>query len=79
MRADAKRRLRNLGVKSELKTLTRRFREAVQAGQVDHARASYQLLAQRLDQAAGRHVLHRNTASRKKARFALRLAQLSSA
>ena len=76
MRADAKKKLHNLAVKSELKTLTRQFREALQAGQADQARTSYQLLVKRLDQAAGRHILPRNTASRRKARFALRLARI---
>ena len=79
MRADAKRQQRNLGVRSELKTLTRRFREALEKGQADQAKVSYKLLAKRLDQAAGKHVLPRNTASRRKARFAVRLAKLSSA
>ncbi len=74
MRADATRRLRNLDMKSELKTLVRRFRELVQAGKKGEAQEFYRLLSRRFDQAACRDVLHKNTASRKKSRLARHLA-----
>ncbi|MBI3322102.1 MAG: 30S ribosomal protein S20 [Candidatus Omnitrophica bacterium] len=73
-RADAKRRLRNLDMKSELKTLMRRFRELLQAGKKTEAQEAYRQLSRRLDQAASRDVLHRNTASRKKSRLARQLS-----
>lgn len=76
MRADALRRLRNLHVKSELKTLMRRFSAAVQAAKKEEAQATYRLLAGHLDQAASKRALHRNTASRKKSRLARTLAKL---
>lgn len=73
MRADTQRRLRNLGVRSELKTLIRKFREALQSGGRDGAQAAYRSLVKRIDQAAKRDVIHRNTASRRKARLARQL------
>ncbi len=76
MRADVLRRLRNLHVKSELKTLMRRFSAAVQAASKEQAQAAYRLLAGRLDQAASKRALHRKTASRKKSRLARMLAKL---
>ena len=72
-RADAKRRDTNLNLKSELKTLVRKFRELIQAGKKDEARAFYSTVARRLDQAASRKALHKNTASRKKSRLARQL------
>ena len=75
MRADAKRRLRNLAVRTHLKTLTRKFHGLLQAGQADQAGQTYRLLAKHLDLATKSGVLHRNTASRKKSRLARRLAQ----
>ena len=75
MRADSKRRLRNLAVKTHLKTLIRKFQSALQAGQSDQAGQLYRLVSKELDQATKRDILHRNTASRKKSRLARRLAQ----
>jgi small subunit ribosomal protein S20 len=60
-------------VTSELKTLVRHLRELVQAGKKGEAQEFYRLLSRRLDQAASRGVLHKNTASRKKSRLAKHL------
>ena len=65
-------------MKSELKTLVRRLREMVQAGKKGEAQELYRLLSRRLDQAASRHILNKNTASRKKSRLARHLATTSS-
>ncbi|MBI3323154.1 MAG: 30S ribosomal protein S20 [Candidatus Omnitrophica bacterium] len=73
MRADAKRHLRNLDMRSELKTLVRRLRELLQAGKKSEAQEFFRLVSRRFDQAASRGVLHRNTASRKKSRLARHL------
>ena len=75
-RADRKRHLRNLNIKSELKTLTRKFLQLVKGGETDPARTTLGALTKRLDQAAGRKILHRNTASRLKSRLSRRLAKL---
>ena len=76
MRADAKRRLRNLEAKSKLKSLTRQFTRSVEEKKADEAKKTYPLLAKLLDQSAKIGILHRNTASRKKSRLARRLAKL---
>lgn len=76
MRADRNRHLRNLNVKSELKTLTRKFLQAAKAGLGDPAKTALGTLIKRLDQAAHRKILHRNTASRLKSRLSRRLAKL---
>ena len=76
MRADRKRHERNLQAESELKGLTRKLRKLIEAGQPDPARALFQILSKRLDQAAKRQIIHRNTASRNKSRLARHLAKL---
>lgn len=73
-RADAKRHLRTLDAKSELKTVIRRLRELVGAGKKSEAQEFYRIVSQRLDQAASRGILHKKTASRKKSRLAKHLA-----
>ena len=76
MRADAKRRQRNLEAKSKLKTLVRQFTRTVEEKKADQAKKLYPLLTRLLDQSARKGILHRNTASRKKSRLALQLAKL---
>ncbi|MBI1953624.1 MAG: 30S ribosomal protein S20 [Candidatus Omnitrophica bacterium] len=75
VRADRKRRLKNLAVRSELKTAHRKFAEALQKGEADAAKQILQLLVKKLDQAAQKKVIPRNTASRKKSRLARQLAK----
>ena len=78
MRADRKRHLKNLDFRSELKTLSRRFREALQAGEAQKIKELFSLFAKRLDQAASKKLIHRNTAARKKSRLSRHLAKISS-
>ena len=73
MRADTQRHLRNLTVRSELKTLVRKFREAIRNGNRDGLQTAYRAVVKRLDQASKRNIIHRNTASRRKARLARQL------
>ena len=77
VRADKKRRLHNLEIKSGLKTLTKQFLSSLKPGDGDKAKELYRNLVKRMDQAASKGLLHKNTASRKKSRYALRLAKLS--
>ncbi len=78
MRADRKRRARNTEVRSELRTLTRKFLGLLAQG-VDGARLTLQLLTRRLDQAAQKGIIPRNTASRKKFRLARQLTKRAAA
>lgn len=78
MRADQKRRERNLDFASELKTLTKKFRESVKNGEGPKTRELFRTLVKRLDQAASKKIIHRNTASRKQGRLARSLAHASS-
>ena len=56
---------RNRAVKSELKTTVRQAREAIKSGDKDKAAAAVKLATKKLDKAASKGVLHKNTASRK--------------
>jgi small subunit ribosomal protein S20 len=75
-RQNEKARLRNKAVKSELRTLVRRFREAAQAGEADQARDALRAAGRKLDKAASKGVIHRNQAANRKAAMASRLNQL---
>jgi small subunit ribosomal protein S20 len=62
-------RLHNIDIKTDLKKTIKAFLEAV-ASKPEEAKALLSTLYKKLDKAAKRNVLNKNTASRRKARFA---------
>lgn len=76
-RSSEKRRLYNRSVKSTVKTLVKRFEEAVASGEAQAAQERYSKAASALDKAVVRGVLHKNAAARKKSRMASKLGQLA--
>ena len=70
VRTAARERLENLRYRSTVKTLTRRLREAVDAGDADQVAERHTTLVRWIDRAAARGALHKNTAARKKAQAA---------
>ena len=73
-RQNEKRRLRNRAVRSEVRTLQRGAEEA--AGTDGEAEALRQAI-KRIDKAAAKGVLHKNTAARRKSRLVARVRKLS--
>ncbi|MDP3703992.1 MAG: 30S ribosomal protein S20 [Candidatus Omnitrophota bacterium] len=72
-RKDRKRQSRNQAVRSELKTLTKRFATLVTTQKMDEARTMLHTLTSKFDRAVSKGIIHRNTAARYKSRLALRL------
>ena len=68
-RENAKRRLRNRAAKSTVRTAVKKFNAAVEAGDKVAAKEALDLSVKLLDSAAGKGVIHQNTASRKKSRM----------
>ncbi|MDT9595204.1 30S ribosomal protein S20 [Nocardioides zeae] len=75
-RQNERRHERNKAVKSELKTLVRRFRAAADAGDKDAAVAAGQAANRKLDKAASKGVIHKNQAANRKSAIAKRSAAL---
>jgi small subunit ribosomal protein S20 len=71
-----KARLRNKAVKSELRTLVRRFREAADAGDGEQAQAALKDASRKLDKAASKGVIHKNQAANRKSAMASRFSSL---
>lgn len=69
LRQNQKRRLHNRAVKSNMRGQLRRFREAVEAGDLEKAQAELRVAAKKLDRAASRNIIHKNTAARTKSRL----------
>jgi small subunit ribosomal protein S20 len=76
MRQDAVRRSRNRATKSNIRTQLRKVREAITAKDLEKSQTEYKLLVKKLDKAAARKVIHRNTAARTKSRLASALKAL---
>jgi len=77
IRQDKKRRLRNLKVKSELKSLSKKLNLSLSAKKLDEAKALGAQLISKLDRARSKGIVHKNTASRKKSRILSKLAKLA--
>ena len=75
-RTNEKARERNKAVKSSLKTSTRRFREAADAGNVDEAQTLAREATRQLERAVTKGVLHKNQAANRKSSIASRAAAL---
>ena len=71
-----KRHQRNKAVKSELKTLVRKFREAADAGDKDTAVEASRVAARKLDKAVSKGVIHKNQAANRKSAIMKRAASL---
>lgn len=69
-----KRRVRNKGVRSELRTRVKAAEAAAVEGADDLDEAT-RLAMKRIDKAAAKGVIHKNEASRRKSRLAKRLAK----
>ena len=63
-----KRRVRNKGVRSELKTRTKQVLEAIEDG-ADDLEEKTRLAVQNIDKAAAKGVIHKNEAARRKSRL----------
>lgn len=73
VRLSADKSLRNQMFKSAYRTAIRKYEAAVAAGDKEAATALYTAVVKKVDQAAAKGVIHKNTAARKKSRFTLML------
>ncbi len=71
-----KARVRNIAVKSELKTHVRRVREAILTGDKSVAEAAFKAASVRLDKAVSKGVIHENQAANRKSALAKQVAAL---
>ncbi|HZQ92257.1 MAG TPA: 30S ribosomal protein S20 [Terriglobales bacterium] len=71
------RTVRNRAHASRLRTALRRLRDALNAGNLEQARQAFGGVVSVIDKSASKGVLHKNTASRYKARLSARLNKLA--
>lgn len=69
LRQNIKRRAHNRTLRSTLKTFVKKVRTAVAEGKLADAQTLYNEAAKKLDQSASKKLIHKNAASRTKARL----------
>ncbi len=69
--------LRNQMLKSQLKTVIKKFNLAVESGDKAAASDAYRLAVKKVDQAVARGILHKNNAAHKKSEFALKFNKMA--
>ncbi len=75
-RQNEKRRVRNKAIRSELKTRTRRALEAAESGDAAAAGEALRIVQMRIDSAAAKGVLKKETAARRKSRLTKQVRSL---
>ena len=69
--------LQNQMVKSQLKTIIKKFNAAVASGDKAQASELYRLAVKKIDQAVARGILHKNNAAHKKSEFTIKFNQMA--
>lgn len=72
IRVNERRRLRNQTYRSATRTLVKKAERAIEVGPGEETLASLQAALAKLDRAAGKGIIHRNAADRKKSRLMIR-------
>ncbi len=79
VRADKKKRDRNLRRKSALRTTLRQTEAAIADGEMEQAQELYREAASQLDRAAGKGIIKKGTANRKKSRLSHDINKIATA
>ncbi|MEZ6067445.1 MAG: 30S ribosomal protein S20 [Planctomycetaceae bacterium] len=77
LRQNAKRRLLNRSQTSTLRTTVKRVRTLVESGDVAGAQEAFRVACKKLDQAAAKNLIHKNSAARTKSRMSQRIKKAS--
>ena len=73
------RHFKNISTGTELKTIAKKFQKLIEAKKTDEAKKAINSLISKIDKAASKGILKRNTASRKISRLMKKLSGLSKA
>lgn len=76
MRTNEKRRMRNMQIKSAMRTAMKKVEKEVESGDVAAAKTAYREAAKRLDKAVKSGVIHKNKAARHKSKLAKKINEL---
>ncbi len=72
----ATKKLHNQMIRSQMQTAIRKFNAAIAEGNVEEAKRLLPIASSKIDNAATKHVIHKNAANRKKAQISKAFSQL---
>jgi len=75
LRQNVKRRLLNRSQRSALRTTVKQCRTLAQGEDSEATEAAFRLATKKLDQAAAKHLIHKNNAARTKSRLAMLISK----
>ena len=75
VRQTFKRTARNRSLRSDLRTVIKKFRTILASGNIDQAHASFTSVQRNIDKAVTKGVLHKRTGARYKSRLALSMGK----
>jgi len=78
LRQSKKRRLKNLQAKAAIKAAIKKFKKSLEKADSSAREQALKEMYKTLDKAAGKNVIHKNTAARKKSRLTKLLKKKSS-
>lgn len=79
IRSDERKRIRNVMVRSSIKTAIKKVEQAIEQGDVKLAEERFSEAASSLDSAAAKGIIHKNNSSRHKSRLMKKLNAIKSA
>ncbi|MFS8652618.1 MAG: 30S ribosomal protein S20 [Caldibacillus sp.] len=78
IKQNEKRRLRNKAKKSEMRTYMKKVEQAVLNNDLETAKETLKIAVRKIDKAASKGIIHKNTANRYKSRLYQKVNKLSS-
>ncbi len=75
-RQNVKRKLRNMAIRSTVRTVVKKARETISEGKKDEAQTALKEASKALLSSVTKGVLHKNSAARKQSRLALQVNKL---
>ena len=79
LRKSNRRHLRNISIRSELHSHSKRIEGLIAAKKSDEAKAALKIFMSKLDKASSKGIIHKNAASRRSSRLMKRISGLSKA
>ena len=77
VRQSIKRTAHNRSLKSDLKTVIKKFRIILESGDIEKAREAFSQVQKNIDKAVTKGILHKRTGARYKSRLSLSIAKLA--
>ena len=70
--------MHNLDIKTDLRKTTKKFLASVEKKDAEEAKSNLRLLYKKLDKAAKRNIMHKNTVAHRKSKFSKQLTNSAS-